>query len=98
MRLCGACNNMEMFGACPLFLTLEKKTHQPFKCKESSCLAVGSGLAVRLVKMEAITERGCSMNYRFSDLVVPVFSPFTLKEVTYKTYIAFLSMKKYNHS
>lgn len=61
--LCGACNYMEMFGACLLFLILDIK-HHPFKCKESSCLAVGSGLAVRLL------ERG------FNELQVFCFSCF----------------------
>lgn len=60
----------------PAFLTLEIH-HHPFKCKESSCLGVRSGLAVRLLKMKLIIVRGGSMNYRFSALAVPVFSPFT---------------------
>lgn len=48
--------------------------------------------------MKVITERQGSMNYRFSTLVVAVFSPFTLKEVTYEAHIVFLCMKKYNYS
>jgi len=88
---------VEIFGACLLFLTLEIN-HCPFKCQEPSCLAVGSGLAVRLAKVEVGTARGGSMKDRFSALVVSVSSAFTLEEVTYETCVVFLCMKKCNHS
>lgn len=88
---------MEMFSTSLLSLTL-KISHCAFKCKESPSLVVGSDLAVRLLKMKAITERGCSMNYRFSPFFFPVFFPFTQKGVTCKTSIVFLCEKKYSHS
>lgn len=85
-----------MTGVCHFFLIF-KQTHLAFKCKKSSCLAVRSGFAVVfLTKMEVITERQGSKNYEFSFSVVSVFSPFTLKGVTYKRCLVFLGMKIYN--
>lgn len=88
---------MKLFSISLLFLTLEI-SHYTFKCKESHRLVVGNDLAVRLLKMEATAETECSMNYRFSAFLVPILFPFTLKEVTCKTPIVFLCVKKYNHS